>query len=85
MIENSSLYVFSSIVVFSIIIVFLSFILNLASKKLLPQGDIKILVNNKDEMIVKPGSTLLSVLSDQNIFLPSACGGCRRRGAQAPA
>ncbi|OUW63099.1 MAG: NADH:ubiquinone reductase (Na(+)-transporting) subunit F [bacterium TMED198] len=75
MIENSSIYVISSLLVFSSIIIFLSFILNLASKKLLPQGDVNITVNNKDKITVKPGSTLLSVLSDQSIFLPSACGG----------
>ena len=75
MIENSSIYILSSIIVFTSIILFLSYVLNLASKKLLPQGDVKITVNEKDEITVKPGSTLLSVLSDKSIFLPSACGG----------
>jgi Na+-transporting NADH:ubiquinone oxidoreductase subunit F len=75
MIENSSIYVVSSLLVFSSIIIFLSFILNLASKKLLPQGDVNITVNSKDNITVKPGSTLLSVLSEKSIFLPSACGG----------
>ena len=50
MIESSSTYILSSIVVFTSIIVLLSFVLNLASKKLLPQGDVKITVNEKEEI-----------------------------------
>jgi Na+-transporting NADH:ubiquinone oxidoreductase subunit F len=48
-----------------------------ARKKLVPQGDVNIIINGDSEnpLKVKPGSTLLSVLSDQSVFLPSACGG----------
>jgi len=48
-----------------------------ARKQLVPQGDVQIIVNGDTEnpMIVEPGSTLLTALSEKNIFLPSACGG----------
>ena len=66
-----------SIVVFSLIILFLVILLGVAEKKLLPQGDAKILINGDNEKspLVKPGGSLLSSLSGQNIFIPSACGG----------
>lgn len=65
------------IVVFSGLILALSMMLIYARKQLVPQGDVNIIVNGDEEkpMVVKPGSTLLSALSEQNIFLPSACGG----------
>ncbi len=66
-----------AVVVFSAVILGLSYILLYANKKLVAQGDVKIFVNGDTEkpFIVKPGSTLLTVLSEQNVFLPSACGG----------
>ena len=72
-----NIHVLSGVIVFAIIIFILVSIISYAEKKLLPQGDVNILVNNdKDKMLtVKPGGTLLSALSAQSIFLPSACGG----------
>ena len=66
-----------SIFVFSFLILLLVVMLNIAEKKLLPQGDAKILINgdNDKSPSVKPGSSLLSTLSSENIFIPSACGG----------
>lgn len=66
-----------AIAVFSAVILGLSYILLYANKKLVAQGDVNIVVNGDvdNPLVVKPGSTLLSVLSDQNVFLPSACGG----------
>ncbi len=66
-----------AIVVFGGVILGLAFMLIYARKKLVPQGDVKIIVNGDEAnpMYVKPGSSLLSVLSDKNVFLPSACGG----------
>ena len=65
----------TSIVVFLVIILLLVSILLLAKKKLTPQGDVKITVNGEKEIITSPGSTLLSTMSAEKIFLPSACGG----------
>ena len=69
--------VISSILVFSLIIVFLVVLISIAERKLLPQGDAKILINGNDEKspIVKPGGSLLSSLAAQSVFIPSACGG----------
>jgi Na+-transporting NADH:ubiquinone oxidoreductase subunit F len=67
----------SAIIVFVAVIVALSFMLIAARKRLVPQGDVKIVINGDEEnpLLVKPGSSLLSALSDRSVFLPSACGG----------
>ena len=67
----------SSVFVFSLVILFLVILLGVAEKKLLPQGDAKILINGDDEKspTVKPGGSLLSSLAGHNVFIPSACGG----------
>lgn len=69
--------VLMAVVVFSAVIILLSFMLILAQKKLVPQGDVKIIVNGDESnpVIVKPGVTLLTALGEKKIFLPSACGG----------
>ena len=66
-----------SVLVFSVIILALAFMLIYARKQLVPQGDVKIVINGDQEnpLLVKPGVSLLSALSDRNVFLPSACGG----------
>ncbi len=66
-----------SIVVFSAVMLGLVFLLTGLSRKLLPQGEVKILINEDPESspMVSPGGTLLSALSGSKIFLPSACGG----------
>jgi Na+-transporting NADH:ubiquinone oxidoreductase subunit F len=71
------MFVLLSIIVFSAVILGLSYMLIYARKKLVPQGDVKIIVNGDEEnpILAKPGSSLLSTLGDRSIFLPSACGG----------
>ncbi|MEM6316886.1 MAG: NADH:ubiquinone reductase (Na(+)-transporting) subunit F [Bacteroidota bacterium] len=66
-----------AIVIFSAVIIALAFMLIGARKRLVPQGEVKIIVNGDEEnpLLVSPGSTLLGALSDKNVFLPSACGG----------
>jgi len=66
-----------ALVVFTVVILALSFMLIQARKKLVPQGNVKIVVNGDAEnpLLVQPGSNLLSALSDADVFLPSACGG----------
>lgn len=44
-------------------------------KKLTPPGKVKITINEETEIETEPGSTLLSTLAGEKIFLPSACGG----------
>ena len=67
----------ASILVFCSLILLLVILISIAEKKLLPQGDIKILINGDEEksLTLKPGSSLLSSLATHNIFIPSACGG----------
>ena len=69
--------VIASIFIALSVILLLVSIIYLSEKKLLPDGDVQILINDDSEKspTVKPGSTLLSALSSQNIFIPSACGG----------
>ena len=66
-----------SISVFTGVILVLVVLLNFAESKLLPQGYVTIKINGEDGKTIttRPGSTLLSALANDNIFLPSACGG----------
>jgi Na+-transporting NADH:ubiquinone oxidoreductase subunit F len=70
-------FILASVLVFVIIILLLALMLIYARKKLLPQGKVKLVINgNEDDPIeVDPGSSLLTTLAENNIFLPSACGG----------
>ena len=67
----------AGMIVFTGVIMALVLILNFAGNKLLPQGEVNILINEDNDSVLKtkPGDTLLSVLSNQNLYLPSACGG----------
>lgn len=64
-----------SIAVFFIVLLMLVALLLFARKKLTPQGKVKLVINDEKELIVDPGSTVLSTLSNNEIYLPSACGG----------
>ncbi|MEA1887838.1 MAG: NADH:ubiquinone reductase (Na(+)-transporting) subunit F [Bacteroidota bacterium] len=63
-----------SILIFLVVILLLVMILLYARKKLVPQGDVHLQVNDK-ELTVSPGNNLMTTLSNNDIFLPSACGG----------
>jgi len=65
----------ASVIVFLGVILFLIILLLYAKKKLTPQGDVKLIINEDKELITEPGSTLLNSLTDNQIYLPSACGG----------
>ncbi len=71
------MFVLWAIIAFSVILLILAFGLIYAQKKLVAQGDVKIIINGDESkpIMVKPGSSLLSTLSSEKIFLPSACGG----------
>jgi Na+-transporting NADH:ubiquinone oxidoreductase subunit F len=64
-----------SIAVFLIIILLLVGILLFVKAKLTPPGNVKITINDEKEIEVGPGSSLLSTLASEKIYLPSACGG----------
>lgn len=65
----------ASIGAFVAVILLLVGLLIFAKERLVPSGDLKLIINGEDPMIVQPGSTLLTALSEKAIFLPSACGG----------
>mgnify|MGYP003414979043 CR=1 FL=1 len=64
-----------SIVVFLIVVLIPVTILVIVRKKLAPQGKVKININDEKEIEVEPGNSLLATLANEQIFLPSACGG----------
>jgi len=64
-----------SIAVFLVIILVLVVILLVAKKYLSPSGNVTVTINGKDKISVPQGGSLLSTMSAQGIFLPSACGG----------
>ena len=73
----SSFIIITSIVAFTMVILLLVFILLFAQSKLVQSGDVKITINGDtaNPITASAGSTLLSTLGGQKIFLPSACGG----------
>ncbi len=64
-----------TLVVFLILLLLLVSILLFAKAKLTPSGTLKITINEEKILEVEAGNTLLSTLSENGIFLPSACGG----------
>ena len=64
-----------SVIVFLIVILIPVAILVIVRKRLTPQGNVSIDINGERHLEVKPGNTLLQSLADEQIFLPSACGG----------
>ena len=67
--------ILSSIGVFLTVILLLVIILLVAKNYLTPSGKVKIMINGEKEVDVDSGSNLLTTLSANKIFLPSACGG----------
>lgn len=72
---NLSIILTVAIVSFLIVTLLLVVMLLYAKAKLTPSGKVKLTINGEKEMIVDPGSSILSTLSNEKIFLPSACGG----------
>ncbi len=67
--------IIASIVIFLLVIIFLVAMLLYARKKLTPQGEVTLTINDEKKLVVNPGSTILSTLAIEKIYLPSACGG----------
>ncbi len=80
--------ILSSIGVFLSITLVLVAILLIAKRYLSPSGNVTININGKTDVSVPQGASLLSTLSQEGIFLPSACGGkgsCGQCKVQVPA
>lgn len=67
--------IFATIAVFMVVTLLLVSVLLFAKAKLSPSGKVKITINGEKTIETDAGSTLLSTLSNEQIFLPSACGG----------
>ena len=67
--------IIASIVVFLAITFILVGMLLGVKAQLMPSGPVKLFINGETDVEVSSGSTLLSTLGDNKIFLPSACGG----------
>jgi Na+-transporting NADH:ubiquinone oxidoreductase subunit F len=68
-------FILMSIVVFLAVIVLLVVVLLVAKKYLSPSGNVNIKINGDRTISVEQGNSLLSTLSAEGIYLPSACGG----------
>ena len=64
-----------SIAVFLVVVLIPVTVLVIVRKKLAPQGKVKININDEKVIEVEPGNSLLGTLANEQIFLPSACGG----------
>lgn len=73
--EINPAIIITSAVVLAAIVLLLVLMLQVAAKRLVNQGNVKITINGEKEIEVAAGTTLLTTLSEESIFLPSACGG----------
>jgi len=69
--------IFTGIAMFTAVILLLVAVLLAAKRKLVAHGDVSILINEDPAKALKTpaGGTLLETLSNNKIFIPSACGG----------
>lgn len=73
--EINMLIVTLSVVVFLTTTLILVALLLFIKQKLTPGGTVHISINSSKDLEVESGSTVLTALSNEKIFLPSACGG----------
>lgn len=67
--------VFLGVMVFTFVVIVLVGIILLAKKAFVPSGDVVLDINGSKELTVSAGGKLLNALSDEGIFISSACGG----------
>ena len=60
---------------FTAVILILVFVILVARSKLVATGNVSIVVNDERELSVPVGGKLLQTLADNELFIPSACGG----------
>ena len=80
-------FILASIGVFLAIILVLVIILLVAKRYLTPGGEVTLTLNGKKKISVEQGGSLLTTLSANGVFLPSACGGkgsCGQCKCQVP-
>ena len=67
--------VIATVAAFLLITLVLVTLLLVVKQKLSPSGPVTITINGEKKIEVASGSTLLTTLGNEKIFLPSACGG----------
>jgi len=67
--------VIATVAAFLLITLILVTLLLVIKQKLSPSGPVTITINGEKKVEVASGSTLLTTLGNEKIFLPSACGG----------
>jgi len=69
--------VIAGVLTFTGVVIALVVVLMIARSRLVQSGEVKILINGDPDkaLTANAGSTLLSTLADNQIFIPSACGG----------
>ena len=70
-----ALEIFLGILLFTLIVLALVYIILFARSKLVPDGDVTLNINGEKEIKVPIGGKLLSTLSENGLFVASACGG----------
>ncbi len=65
-----------SVVLFTSILMILALIILAVRSQLVPSGNVTITVNDERELSVPVGGKLLGALTDNDLFVPAACGGC---------
>ena len=68
-------FILQSIAVFLTVILLLVIILLVAKKYLSPSGNVNIVINEDKILSVPQGASIMSTLTQNGIYLPSACGG----------
>ncbi|MBP5643819.1 MAG: NADH:ubiquinone reductase (Na(+)-transporting) subunit F [Bacteroidales bacterium] len=67
--------IITAVIVFLVTVLIPVVLLVVVRKRLTPKGDVHININEERDLDVKPGNSLLQTLAEEQIFLPSACGG----------
>ena len=75
LLSTNSLTILAGTGLFFVLAMLLVIVLLVAKKYLVPSGNVKITINDKDTVSTTSGNSLLSTLANEKIFLPSACGG----------
>lgn len=75
LLSAGSLTLIAGIVIFLAVTLTLVIVLLVAKRFLVHSGKVRITINNDRDIEASSGKPLLSTMADNNVFLPSACGG----------
>ncbi|PID46215.1 MAG: NADH:ubiquinone reductase (Na(+)-transporting) subunit F [Proteobacteria bacterium] len=70
-----ALEIILGIVLFTLIVITLVYVILFARSKLVPDGDVTLKINGEKEIKTPVGGKLLGTLSENGLFVASACGG----------